>query len=116
MHANQLFIQYTVKTGERGEKEIERERGGGGGGEGAGGGQEGKGGMQQQARVIDMKRVHSCLDVVILNGRRMDRSWRAIRLHCIVLCILFYTYVCALYTSFLCVYIYMCFFILFYVN
>lgn len=36
-------------------------------------------GMQQQARVIDVKRVHSCLDVVILNGRRMDRSC-AIRL------------------------------------
>lgn len=35
--------------------------------------------MQQQARVIDVKRIHSCLDVVILNGRGMDRSC-AIRL------------------------------------
>lgn len=40
-------------------------------------------GMQQQARVIDVKRVHSCLDVVILNGRRMNRSCTAIRLGCV---------------------------------
>jgi len=45
-----------------------------------GGRARGREGMQQQARVIDVKRVHSCLDVVILNGRRMDRS-RAIRLN-----------------------------------
>lgn len=38
--------------------------------------------MQQQARVIDVKRVHSCLDVVILNGRRMDRNC-AIRVDCV---------------------------------
>jgi len=42
----------------------------------------GEEGMQQQARVIDVKRVHSCLDVVILNGRRMDRNC-AIRLNCV---------------------------------
>lgn len=44
--------------------------------------------MQQQARVIDVKRVHSCLDVVILNGRRMDRNY-AIRLDCVVTDLIF---------------------------
>lgn len=36
MHANQLFIQYIVKTSERGEKEMERKCGSGGGGGGGG--------------------------------------------------------------------------------
>lgn len=53
-----------------------RDSGGGGRGRRSCAGEEG---MQQQARVIDVKRVHSCLDVVILNGRRVDRSC-AIRL------------------------------------
>lgn len=73
MYANQLFIQHIVKTRERGERDGTRAWVGGE----AGAGEEG---MQQQARVIDVKRVHSCLDVVILNGRRMNRSCAAIRL------------------------------------
>lgn len=117
MHANQLFIQYIENTRERGEKERERECGGGGGEGGRGGGRGGAGGkkgMQQQARVIDMKRVHSCLDVVILNGRGMDRRAGA-RLDCIVLCCVYCLYVYfILYISF---YIFsFTYFLLFHVN